>query len=159
MENTIISTRARIFDNNEDREYAIWAEESTASRYMKDAAQSQALMNGSADIVAHLMVMKIEDGEVTEQWGEDFGGYAVTETKNLASEIEKAIQELGQENIFIGWYLTAGDEYLLMDEDNGTPIMVFDRDRAVATEVTGIRLGDDTAGINSLLFLADLPTF
>ena len=157
MKDTIISTRARIFDSNESRDYEIWAEQTTASRYMKDAAQAQALMNGSADIVAHLMVMKIEDGEVTEQYGADFGGYAVNETKSLASEIQEAIKELGEENIFIGWYLTAGDEYLLMDEDDGTPIMVFDREEATA--VTGIRMGDDTAGLNSLLFMADLPTF
>lgn len=154
MKNTII-TRARIFDSSEDRDYCIWAEETTASRYMKDAVQAQALMNGSADIVAHLMVLKIEDGEVTDQYGADFGGYAVNETKSLASEIEEAIKELG-EDVFIGWYLTAGNEYLLMDEDDGTPIMFFDRDEAA---VTGIKLGDDTAGLNSVLFLADLPTF
>lgn len=157
MKDTII-TRARIFDSNEDRDYSIWAEQTTSSRYMEDARQTQALMNAHADIVAHLMVMKIEDGEVIDQYGQDFGGYAVTETKSLASEIEKAIQELG-EDAFIGWYLTAGDEYLVMDEDDGTPIMVFDRDREEATAVTGIPMGDDTAGLNSLLFLADLPTF
>lgn len=158
MKETII-TRARIFDSNESREYCIWAEQTTASRYMEDAAQAQALMNGSADVVAHLMVMKIEDGEVIDQYGQDFGGYAVNETKSLASEIQEAIQELGEENIFIGWYLTADGEYLLMDEDDGTPIMVSSRDREEATEATGINMGDDTAGLNSLLFLADLPTF
>lgn len=152
---TTIITRARIFDSSEDRDYCIWAEETTASRYMEDAQQAQALMNGNEEIVAHLMVMKIEDGEVIDQYGADFGGYAVNETKNLASEIEEAIKELG-EDVFIGWYLTAYGEYLLMDEDNGTPIMALDRDEA---EVTGIPMGDDTAGLSSLLFLADLSTF
>ena len=156
MENAIISTRARIFDNNENREYCIWAEETTSSRYMDDAKQAQALMNAHSDIVAHLMVMKIEGGEVIEEYNEEPDAWAVTETKNLASEIQEAIKELGEENIFIGWYLTAYGEYLLMDEDNGTPIMALDRDEA---EVTGIPMGDDTAGLNSVLFLADLPTF
>lgn len=155
MKDTIITTRARIFDSSEDREYCIWAEETTPSRYMEGAKQAQALMNAHSDVVAHLMVMKIEDGEVTEQYGDGFECWAVNETKNLASEIEKAIKELGEENIFIGWYLTAGDEYLLMDEDDGTPIMISSRDRE---EVTGIKL-DDTAGLNTLLFMADLPTF
>ena len=157
MENAII-TRARIFDSSEDRDYAIWAEQTTATRYMKDAAQAQALMNAHADIVAHLMVMKIEDGEVTDQHGDGFECWAVNETKSLASEIEDAIKELG-EDVFIGWYLTAGGEYLLMDEDDGTPIMVAARDREEATEVTGIPMGDDIEGLDSLLFLADLPTF
>lgn len=156
MKNAII-TRARIFDSSEDRDYSIWAEETTSDRYMKDAKQAQALMNAHSDVVAHLMVLKIEDGEVIDQYGDGFECYAVNETKSLASEIEEAIKELGEENIFIGWYLTAGGEYLLMDEDDSTPIMVFDREEA--TEVTGIRMSDDTAGLNSLLFLADLPTF
>lgn len=153
MENTI--TRARIFDNSEERDYCIWAEETTASRYLEDVRQAQALLNGSADTIAHLMVLKIEDGEVIDQYGDGFECWAVNETKSLASEIEAAIKELG-EDVFIGWYLTSGGEYLLMDEQDGTPIMVTDRDEAA---LTGIPLGDDTAGINSLLFLADLPTF
>ena len=148
-------TKARIFDNSEDRDYCIWAEETTASRYLEDAKQAQALLNGNAEMVAHLMVMKIEGGEVIEEYNEEPDAWAVTETKNLASEIQEAIKELGEEDIFIGWYLTAGDEYMLMDEDDGTPIMISSRDRE---EVTGIKL-DDTAGLNNLLFMADLPTF